>query len=115
MYDISLIKSRISCIDYAKQLGLSISKDGDRCKSPLRDSANNSSAFVVHRDYWFDFVENKGGDVIDLSALVNYNGDRGLAIYELAKLAGVADDDDIIDWRQIAQKQYQKRSEAVSS
>ena len=66
MYDISLIKSRISCIDYAKQLGLSISKDGDRCKSPLRDSANNSSAFVVHRDYWFDFVENKGGDVIPL-------------------------------------------------
>lgn len=104
MYDISLIKSRISCIDYAQQLGLSISKDGDRCKSPLRDSANNSSAFVVHRDYWFDFVENKGGDVIDLSALVNYNGDRGLAIYELAKLAGVADDDEIIDWKQIAQK-----------
>ena len=104
MYDIPLIKSRINCIDYAQRIGLPVRKDGDRCKSPLRSGADNKSAFSVHAEYWYDFVEGKGGDVIDLAALVNYNGDRGLAIQELARLTGVISDTDYADWQQRTQR-----------
>lgn len=104
MYDIPLIKSRINCIEYAQRAGLPIHKDGDRCKSPLRPSADNKSAFSVHRDYWHDFVSCESGDVIDLSALVNHNGDRGLAIQELARLTGVISDEDYTDWKQATQR-----------
>jgi putative DNA primase/helicase len=104
MYDIPLIKSRLSCIDYAQRIGLPIRRDGDRCKSPLRDGADNKSAFSVHNDYWHDFVSGESGDVIDLAALVNHKGDRGLAIQELARITGVFSEEDYIDWRQRTQR-----------
>lgn len=104
MYDIPLIKSRINCIEYAQRIGLPVRKDGDRCKSPLRQNADNKSAFSVHKDYWYDFVAGQGGDVIDLSALVNHNGDRGLAIQELARLTGVMSERNFVDWTQITQR-----------
>ena len=104
MHDIPQIKARLSCLDYAQRIGLPTRKDGDRCKSPIRTGADNASAFVVHTDYWYDFVEGKGGDVIDLSALANHNGDRGLAIIELARLTGALSDDDYDDWRQRTQR-----------
>jgi len=105
MYDIPLIKSRMSCVEYAQYAGLPIHKDGDRCKSPLRAGATNPHSFCVHNDYWFDFGSDTGGDVIDLAALLNYNGDRGLAIQELARLTGVIDDKEhFIDWRQATQR-----------
>lgn len=104
MYDIPLIKSRLSCIDYAQRIGLPIRRDGDRCKSPLRDGADNKSAFSVHNDYWHDFVSGESGDVIDLAALVNHKGDRGLAIQELARITGVFLEEDYIDWRQRTQR-----------
>jgi len=104
MYDIPLIKSRINCIDYAQRNGLPVRRDGDRCKSPLRSSSDNKSAFSVHKDYWHDFVSGDSGDVIDLCAELNHKGDRGLAIEELARLTGVLSDTNIIDWRQITQR-----------
>lgn len=104
MYDIQLIKSRINCIDYAQRIGLPIRKDGDRCASPLRDGADNKSAFSVRKDYWYDFVYGQGGDVIDLSALVNHRGDRGLALQELARITGVISENDYIDWTQRTQR-----------
>lgn len=104
MYDIPLIKSRLSCIDYAQRIGLTVRKDGDRCRSPLRTGADNKSAFSVHKDYWHDFVSGESGDVIDLSALVNHKGDRGLAIQELARITGVFSEEDYIDWRQRTQR-----------
>lgn len=104
MYDIPLIKSRINCVEYAQRIGLPIRKDGDRCRSPIRIGANNKTAFSVHNDYWYDFVAGEGGDVIDLSALVNHKGDRGLAIQELARITGVFSEEDYIDWRQRTQR-----------
>jgi len=104
MYDIAAIKSRMTCIDYAQRIGLSVRRDGDRCKSPLRDGADNKSAFSVHNDYWHDFVSGESGDVIDLAALVNHKGDRGLAIHELARITGVFSEEDYIDWRQRTQR-----------
>jgi P4 family phage/plasmid primase-like protien len=70
----------------------------------LRDGADNKSAFSVHNDYWHDFVSGESGDVIDLAALVNHKGDRGLAIQELARITGVFSEEDYIDWRQRTQR-----------
>lgn len=89
MYDLQLIKNRISAVDVAKRLGLQISKPGDRCISPLRPGAKNPSSFVVDDDFFFDFGSGTGGDCIDLLAEIKYSGDRGAAIRELARLTGV--------------------------
>lgn len=92
MYDLNLIKSRISCVAYARQRGLPIQRSGDRCISPLRSGAKNPTSFVVYDDFYFDFSAGSGGDVIELSASLNHNGDRGAAIRELALLTGVTSD-----------------------
>ena len=91
MYDLNLIKQRISCVEIAQRLGLPIYKSGDRCVSPLRPDAHNPSSFVVDDGFWFDFGDSRGGDVIDLLAELRYNGDRGSAIRELARITGVTD------------------------
>lgn len=89
MYDTQLIKSRISCVDYAQRMGLPISKSGDRCTSPLRIGAKNPTSFIVFDEYYYDYAEGSGGDVIELCAALAHNGDRGAAIRELARLTGV--------------------------
>ena len=86
---ISEIKSRISCVEYAVRYGLPIKQSGDRCSSPLRPGANNKTSFWVFDDHWYDWGGGNGGDVIDLAAALNHNGDKGKAIRELAKLTGV--------------------------
>lgn len=91
MYDTSLIKQRISCVDVAQRCGLPIQRSGDRCVSPLRQGASNQSSFCVDDDFWYDFGDSRGGDCIDLLAELRYSGDRGAAIRELATLTGVTD------------------------
>ncbi len=104
MYDISLIKQRISCVDVAQRCGLPIRQSGDRCVSPLRDGATNASSFCVDDDFWYDFGSGTGGDCIDLLALIKHGGDRGKAIRELATLTGVPDDNPRPDgWLQYTQ------------
>ena len=83
------IKSRISCVDYARNNNLPIRKSGDRCQSPLRTNAKNKSSFWVFDDHWYDWGGGNGGDVIDLAALLNHDGDKSKAIRELAQLTGV--------------------------
>lgn len=85
---IQIIKSRINCTEYAKRCGLPITKSGDRCISPLRANADNKTAFVIYDDFFYDFVSRQGGDVIDLCALLEHNGDRRAAVRNLAKLTG---------------------------
>lgn len=89
MYDINLIKQRISCVQYAQRCGLPIQQSGDRCVSPFRDGAKNPTSFVVYDDFYYDFASGDGGDVIELCANYAHNGDRGSAIRELANLTGV--------------------------
>lgn len=100
MYDLTEIKKRISCVDVAKRCGLPISKSGDRCVSPLRTGASNPTSFCVDDDFWYDFGAGSGGDAIDLLAELQYGGDRGAAIRELARLTGVEPDGpgDSQDW-----------------
>ena len=90
MLDISQIKNRISCVDFAAQNNLPISKSGDRCTSPLRSGATNKSSFIVYDDFFFDFGSGEGGDVIDFAAKLLFDGDKGKAIKHLAKITGVA-------------------------
>ena len=92
MYDINLIKQRISCVEVAQRCGLPVSESGDRCVSPLRQGAKHPSSFVVDTEFWYDFGDSRGGDSIDLLAEIKYQGDRGKAIRELAMLTGVTDE-----------------------
>ena len=92
MHDLSLIKSRISCVDVAQRCGLPIQRSGDRCVSPLRQGATNKSSFTVTDDFYYDFGSGSGGDCIDLLAELKHGGNRGAAIRELASLTGVSDD-----------------------
>ena len=99
MYDLSLIKQRITCVDVAQRCGLPIRQSGDRCVSPLRPGATNPSSFAVDDDFWYDFGSGSGGDCIDLLAELQHSGDRGAAIRELARLTGVEPDEtDSADW-----------------
>jgi putative DNA primase/helicase len=88
MLDISQIKNRISCVDFAQQNNLPISKSGDRCVSPLRSGATNKSSFIVYDDFFFDFGSGEGGDVIDFAAKLLFSDDKGKAIKHLAKITG---------------------------
>ena len=101
MYDTSLIKQRISCVDIAQRYGLPIRQSGDRCVSPLRPGASNPSSFAVDADFWYDFGSGSGGDQIDLQAELYHSGDRGAAIRELARQTGVSNDnaDNTHEWR----------------
>ena len=88
MVNISKIKARLSCVDFAQKQGLPIKSSGDRCVSPLRQGASNNTSFVVYDDFFFDFGSGEGGDVIDFAAKLLYNDDKGIAIRELAKITG---------------------------
>ena len=88
MIDISQIKNRISCVDFAQQNNLSISKSGDRCVSPLRPNATNKTSFIVYDDFFFDFGSGEGGDVIDFAAKLLFKDDKSKAIKHLAKITG---------------------------
>lgn len=89
MIDISLIKQRLSCVEYCRRKGYPINKSGDRCISPLRPTAHNPTSFLCYDEFWIDFGSGDSGDVIDLCAIAEFNGDKGKAIRHLAKLTGV--------------------------
>ena len=101
MYNAETIKQRISCVDYAKRVGIPISRAGDRCVSPLRVGAKNPTSFIVYDDYYYDYASASGGDVIDLCASLNHNGDKGKAFRELAAITGVESNSPLADseWR----------------
>lgn len=94
------IKSRISCVEYAQRNNLSIRYSGDRTISPFRSGAKNKTSFWVFDDHWYDWGGGNGGDVIDLAAMLNHNGDKSKAIRELAQLTGVtlSSDTDNTEW-----------------
>ena len=82
------IKSRRSCIEYLSRHGIRV-KNGGRCVSPLRSDAKNPTSFWVQDDYWYDFGTASGGDVIDLAAQMQFDGDVGAAVRGLAAELGI--------------------------
>lgn len=116
MVDVNAIKQRYSCIDYAKSIGLPIRRSGERCVSPLRSGASNSTSFVVNEDFFFDYGSGSGGDVIDFCALYEFNGDKGKAIRKLAAYTGVSDNGSSANWVKYTQNlcnQVQKWHESL--
>lgn len=85
---INEIKSKISCLDYLARHGIFV-KNGGRCVSPLRPGAKNPTSFFCDEKQWYDFGAATGGDVIDLAAKLEYNGDVGEAIRGLARELGI--------------------------
>ena len=57
--------------------------------SPLRPGAKNPTSFWVDDDSWYDFGSAHGGDVIDLAAALQYDGDISRAVRGLAKELGI--------------------------
>ena len=81
---IAYIKDKYTVLEYARDiLGLPVKKSGDRCVSLAPDS-HNPTAMIVYEDWWYDFKQGCGGDVIDLCAMARHGGDKGEAIRELA-------------------------------
>jgi putative DNA primase/helicase len=82
------IKKRLSCPDYLARHGIHV-KRGGRCVSPLRPGAKNPTSFWVDEANWYDFGAASGGDVIDLVAQMECNGDVGAAVRKLASELGL--------------------------
>jgi putative DNA primase/helicase len=95
---IKKIKQRLSCPEYLSRRGIHI-KPGGRCVSPLRPGAKNPTSFYCEGDYWYDFGSATGGDVIDLAAQLQYNGDLGMAVRELARELGIQAESMNSEWR----------------
>ena len=85
---IQKIKQRLSCTEYLSRHGIYV-KNGGRCVSPLRPGARNPTSFWVEDDSWYDFGSGHGGDVIDLAAALQYDGDLSSAVRGLAQELGI--------------------------
>ena len=95
---ITKIKQRLSCTEYLSRRGININPGG-RCISPLRPGAKNPTSFYCGDDYWYDFGSASGGDVIDLAAQLQYNGDLSMAVRELAQELGIKSDNYSAEWK----------------
>lgn len=95
---INKIKQRLSCPEYLARQGIHI-KSGGRSVSPLRPGAKNPTSFYCENDYWYDFGSATGGDVIDLCAQLQYNGDISQAVRALSKELGIKSENENTTYR----------------
>ena len=95
---INKIKERLTCPEYLSRQGIHI-KSGGRCTSPLRPDATNPTSFYCEDSFWYDHGGPMGGDVIDLAAQLQYNGDIGAAVRGLAKELGIHPEHENQAWR----------------
>lgn len=93
------IKKLLSCTEYLSRHGIHV-RNGGRCVSPLRPNAKNPTSFYVSDDRWYDFGSGYGGDVIDLAAQLQFDGDNGAAIRSLANELGIHRSDADDTWRE---------------
>lgn len=70
-YDFDEIKAAADCRVIARELGLTV-KD-DRCAATWRGGSNKTSVHLTDKGY-YDHAREEGGSVIDLVAVVLYNG-----------------------------------------
>lgn len=80
------IKLRVPCEEYLSRIGIAV-KNG-RCRASWRGGESNDSVHVEGAK-WFDFVEKKGGSVIDLCARVEFNGDATRAVNRLGEMFNI--------------------------
>jgi P4 family phage/plasmid primase-like protien len=97
---INTIKQRLTCVEYLARQGIHI-KSGGRSVSPLRPGAKNPTSFYCEDDYWYDFGSATGGDVIDLCAQLQFNGDISQAVRSLSQELGIKSDETVPPrWRE---------------
>ena len=109
---IQKIKQRLSCTEYLSRHGIYV-KNGGRCVSPLRPGAKNPTSFWVEDNSWYDFGSACGGDVIDLAAVLQYDGDLSAAIRGLALELGIQYENTNTTWREDIQKLCNRSSKQV--
>ena len=95
---ISKIKQRLTCPEYLSRRGIHI-KSGGRCVSPLRSGAKNPTSFYCEDEYWYDFGTATGGDVLDLAAQLEYDGDLSRAVRALAGELGIQSENINTQWK----------------
>lgn len=95
---INKIKQRLTCPEYLSRQGIHI-KNGGRCISPLRPEATNPTSFYCEDTFWYDHGASMGGDVIDLAAQLQYDGDLGAAVRGLARELGIQSETTNNAWR----------------
>ena len=95
---IQKIKSRLSCVEYLSRQGIHV-KNGGRTVSPLRPGAKNPTSFWVEDDHFYDFGSGIGGDVIDLAAHLQFNGDVGSAVRYLSAELGLKYENENSTWK----------------
>ncbi len=80
------VQERYTVREVAEQLGIRLHKVGGSLRSDsIFGSGEGHDAFAVYPESnrWYDFMENKSGDVTDLVAYVKFNGDKKAALQEL--------------------------------
>ena len=100
---ITKIKERLSCPEYLSRRGIHI-KSGGRCISPLRSGAKNPTSFYCEDEYWYDFGTATGGDVLDLAAQLEFDGDLSRAVRELSRELGIQNENINTQWKSDIQK-----------
>ena len=88
------LKKNNPIVDTARRLGLALFKSGRNYRSySVYNKGDNPTVTVFFDDknYFWDFKESAGGDVIDLVAIVKYNGDKSAALRELSGGAFIFD------------------------
>jgi hypothetical protein len=73
-FNFDKIKEAANCLDIAKEIGLQV--DGSGRTSATWRGGDNQTAVSISATGWHDFVTEESGSVIDLVALVKFDGDR---------------------------------------
>ncbi len=81
-----IIRKSHNLKNYCENCGINLVSIGIsyRANSPFTEANNAFRIDKNEPDYWYDYSLNKGGDVIELSAMLNHNGDKRAALLELA-------------------------------
>lgn len=82
-----LLRKKINLKEYCEnEIGLNFHKSGNSFRAT--PATGGTEAFTIWTDephLWHNFADKTHGDVIELCALMNHNGDKGAALKELAE------------------------------
>lgn len=73
-FNFDKIKQAANCLDIAREIGLQL--DGNNRTAATWRGGDNQTAVSINADGWHDFAAEESGSVIDLVALVMFDGDR---------------------------------------
>lgn len=82
-----VLREKISLKDYCEnELGLNFRESGNSFRAtPATGGLNSFSIWKDDLNHWYDFAQQKGGDIVNLCANENHNGEIKEAVKELAE------------------------------